>query len=227
MWRPGTWNDITALIGFAQETATLEFKRDITRNAQELAKDIAAMTLNGGVVIYGIDEDPNTQVAARVARVVFQGAEERIQQIVASNIAPPVQVQVDRIRQAPGDADGVIVVVVPPSALTPHQVAGRYPRRDGTTTGYLDEAEVGRLYARREQLTGGTRRDPSDLLDGEAALLPGLPEHRVRSVYHGFAQVRLAARPAAPDVAHAASPWLQDPLTSVVASASARLAQRM
>ncbi|HTR74536.1 MAG TPA: hypothetical protein VMH33_04675 [Solirubrobacterales bacterium] len=44
------------LIGQAEESPNLDFKREVTRNGRELAKDIAAMTVDGGVLIYGITD---------------------------------------------------------------------------------------------------------------------------------------------------------------------------
>ena len=51
MWRPKTWLELKALEGHAEESRTLDFKREPGSNA-EMAKDIAALTVNGGVLIY-------------------------------------------------------------------------------------------------------------------------------------------------------------------------------
>jgi len=59
MWRPTEWSEIEALIGYAEETAGLDFKRELPSNG-ELAKDVAAMTVNGGIVVIGVDEDRDT-----------------------------------------------------------------------------------------------------------------------------------------------------------------------
>lgn len=119
MWIPRTWTEIEALLGEAIETASLDFKRKLG-SSDEVAKDIAAMSLNGGVLIYGIDEDPETLTATRIEPVAFKGAEERIRQIAASNIAPPCELEVEIIRKAEGDSAGAIAVRVPESLQAPH-----------------------------------------------------------------------------------------------------------
>jgi hypothetical protein len=66
MWVPRRWEAIDALIGTAQESGTLDFKRGLPPATQpaneEVAKDIAAMSVAGGVIVYGIAEDPQTLV---------------------------------------------------------------------------------------------------------------------------------------------------------------------
>lgn len=50
MWHPRTWSDIEALKGQAEESSTLDFKKDLG-SSSEIAKDLAAMALNGGVLV--------------------------------------------------------------------------------------------------------------------------------------------------------------------------------
>ena len=73
MWTPRSWDDITAMIGVAEEAGGLDFKRTVGGNA-EVAKDIAAMTVNGGVLVYGIDEDPATGLASQIVKQPLKGA---------------------------------------------------------------------------------------------------------------------------------------------------------
>ena len=151
MWAPRTWAEIEGLIGQAAETGSLDFKREFGKG-EEIAKDIAAMTINGGVLVYGVDEDQDTRLATDVKKFPLGGVEEKMQQVVGSRIAPACEVEVVPITENDEDTDGVVTVIVPPSSMAPHQVARRYPRRVGTTTDYLEEPEVARLYERRREL---------------------------------------------------------------------------
>ena len=225
VWQPRSWQDLTALIGQAEESSTLDFKAALTRNNRELAKDIAAMTLNGGVLLYGIAEDPATTVATRIDPLPLRGVEERIRQVAGTAIRPAPAIDVTYLRQAPNDPDGVVVVVIAPSTLAPHMVDGRFPRRDGTTTAWMEEPEVERAYRRRSAGLD-VPRAPSDLFEG-AAELPGLPAVREHSVFDGFGQVRVAVRPAVADAAHPATPWLREPLQDALDRTRLRAHRRL
>ena len=75
-----------------------------------------------------------------------------MRQIVASGTAPHAAFEIRRI---PGTSAtrGFYLLIAEPSLQRPHAVligdALRYPRRDGTTTRYLSEAEVADLYRDR------------------------------------------------------------------------------
>lgn len=81
MWSPRTWTELEELVGLAEETPSLEFKRQIAKGTAEVAKDIAAMTVNGGVIIYGLDEDKRTQLATKIFVMPLRGVEERLHSI--------------------------------------------------------------------------------------------------------------------------------------------------
>jgi hypothetical protein len=81
MWAPKSWDDVQVLVGQAVETAQLEFKETVTTNGREIAKDIAAMTVNGGVLLYGIPEDPDAGLANPPVPIKVKGLEARLRQI--------------------------------------------------------------------------------------------------------------------------------------------------
>jgi hypothetical protein len=210
MWRPESWNEVELLIGQAEESPNLDFKREVTRNGRELAKDIAAMTVDGGVLIYGIDEQGAGGTAGSIVKVGLKGQEERIRQVAASTIHPAPGLEILLLRETAGDAEGVIVVAVAPSPLAPHEVDGRFPRRDGTTTKFLSEPEIDRLYRLRRHaapLSG----DPSDLLQ-IAADLPGAEAISDRGVGRNVGVVRVAGRLSG-DGRHPDDPWLASSFT--------------
>jgi hypothetical protein len=59
------------------ETPSLDFKRELGAKNADIAKDIAAMTVNGGVLIYGVGEDKQTRVATAIVPQPLNGVEER------------------------------------------------------------------------------------------------------------------------------------------------------
>jgi hypothetical protein len=212
VWTPKTWESVEGLMGFASETPSLDFKRQLG-TPEDIAGDIAAMTVNGGVLLYGIGEDKKTVVASEVLPVQLAGAEERLRNIAGSRISPQPDFTVEAVADPSDPTRAVLAVVIPASGLAPHQANGRYPCRRGTTTDYLEEREVERLYGQREQLS-------------HAGLAPGaLVAGRFTSVLDGFqvgdgtGSVRLAVSPISGTVAHPAGPWQKEPLKLAVLAA--------
>lgn len=152
MWRPRTYQEIeSAVPNSLQESHVLEFKREFSK-ASDTAGDMAAMTLSGGEIVYGIDEQ-GTHVAQAVTPVKLANARERLQQIANTSVFPPVAISVTLIESSQGASDGAVVLEVPPSPLAPHMANDRYPARSGTTTRYLADAEVERLHLQRQEYT--------------------------------------------------------------------------
>src|SRR2546423_10905667 len=114
MWIPGDWSDIGALIGVRGESESLDLKRQLPTQGHDFPKDIAAMSKDGGVILYGVDEDKQRRVASAMKPVPIDGAEERIRQST-KGVDPRVEFEVRVLRPSPAAVDGVVVVVVPPS----------------------------------------------------------------------------------------------------------------
>jgi hypothetical protein len=220
MWVPGSWSDIEALVGKAEETASLDFKRAISKNSREVAKDIAAMTVDGGVLLYGVDEDASTRLASAITKVPLAGQEERLRQITGSNIRPTPAVEVRALTETAGDTHGVIVLAVPRSALAPHEVDGTFPRRSGTTTARLTEPEIERLYQLRRHASGPL--SSADDLLAPLHELPGLDDGEDYATGMGLdiGTLRLACRFDG-DQRHPSDPWMRDALDRAVYRADA------
>lgn len=152
-----TVEDIGRLVAEkVKETDELDFKATLygkDENAKtELCKDIAGLRNHrGGVVLLGVGEKDG--VANGRPEVELSDAEERrMRQIVAGGTAPPASFDIQSI---PGEkaGRGFYLLLAEPSPLRPHAVLVndglRYPRRDGTTTRYLTEAEVADMYRDR------------------------------------------------------------------------------
>jgi hypothetical protein len=156
VWRPSDWSQIEAAIGVVSEGQSLDFKNPLAlADGAEIAKDVAAMSVFGGVLAYGID-DQKTEVARAAPGVDLKGQKDRVQQIVNANVTPPLFIEVQAIEDPTRVGHGVLIVSVPPSSLAPHAIVVKklihFPVRSGTTTRYLGESELAELYARRASI---------------------------------------------------------------------------
>jgi hypothetical protein len=155
MWYPQNWNEITQLVtNAAEESDVLDFKRELGKS-EELAKDVAAMTVNGGVIILGVEEDQETRTATEVIPIALKGSEEKIRQVAGSRISPPPEFRVTQIPSEDDPTVGALVIEIPASPSAPHTTNDRFPRRHGSVTAYLSEPDIERLYEQRKRLIGG------------------------------------------------------------------------
>jgi hypothetical protein len=158
MWVPSTEAEIEAAISANElrETATFDAKACLPppgRN-KDLAKDICAMTVDGGVLLYGVGGDdptrPDTLIPFHLA-----GAAERIDQVAQTGIAEAPSIEIRDIDSERTKSAGYLAVVVPPSPRAPHMLIldgdNRYWGRGATGNRRLSEGEVARLYDRRER----------------------------------------------------------------------------
>ncbi len=142
--------------GRVAEDQDLEFKQVLYGNSdadkRELAADVAALANTvGGLLIVGIRDADG--VAAELTPVPL-GEDEvlRMRQVIASAVAPPLDLAVHRVSAPDSDA-GYYLIEIPASADAPHAVrtndALRYPRRDGARKRWLAESEVADAYRNR------------------------------------------------------------------------------
>ncbi len=157
MWRPVTESDIQTGIenGASVEGPAFDAKRELpaTGKNKDLAKDICAMTVDGGTLIYGIGGDDATR-PDQLTPFVTQGARERIDSVTQSAIAEQPTIETYEIESQKEPEKGYVCVVVPPSPRAPHMLTidkdNRYWARGDTGNRVLTEGEVARLYRRRE-----------------------------------------------------------------------------
>lgn len=155
MWLPKSESEIIKVVnsGVVYESPIFDAKEIITQKSQEIAKDIAAMANEGGVIIYGLGEDENKRVT-RFTPVSLNGQRERIDAIVRSLIVEPPLISISEIPSSSNPSLGYLMVFVPLSDRAPHMVCVkgefRYYGRSATGNTILTEAEVARLYQRRE-----------------------------------------------------------------------------
>ena len=109
--------------------------------------------------------------------------------------------------------------MIPPSPLAPHQTRGRYPCRSGTTTDYLSEAEVERLYRQRREAVGDPPT-PIEMLE-----IQFVPVWGDLNAAH-IGQLRLVVKPRSREARHPAGPWQADHLRSAIRLAVERQRHR-
>lgn len=159
MWAPDDVAELHARLraGTLEETAIFQGKREIPKDPTSTAVDVCAMTVQGGVILYGVGEVPAGTRLTEPPPIELEGARERVAQIVDISIAEPPQISVRALEEPEQPGSGYLAVVVPPSPRAPHQIVakgkyeGRFYGRGATGNRILTEAEVGALFARRER----------------------------------------------------------------------------
>src|SRR4051812_39846359 len=123
MWIPKNAEELELLVprGELEESATLDFKREVPDKSKSLATDIAALANDGGVLIFGVGED-ETKRPTLLQPFQLDGVPERIASIVRSSISPPPFCEITTL-PIPGEkGTGYLLVIVPASPIAPHMV---------------------------------------------------------------------------------------------------------
>jgi hypothetical protein len=212
VWRPADFETIEAAIGVISESADLDFKGELSKPT-DIAKDIASMSIQGGVIAYGIAEDPETTIASAINPIQLHQVPEKIQNIVDTAIWPSPSINIQVLTRQPGDHVGVVLVTVEPSPLAPHFTHERFPARSGTTTRSLTEREISALYDQRRAVFAvvGDNEIVADFLQPTGAPPAG-------NGFGGIGILRLLVAPFAP-VRHPEGLRLARPLADAVSSA--------
>jgi Putative DNA-binding domain len=151
-----------------------ELKRTYERTdsgRREMAKDIAALALDGGSLVIGVDEDDTGRAVALVP-VKLAGFAERLDQAALHRCDPPVTVRIEPMVNPLHNATGLLVVEIPPSPLAPHMVDGRYYGRGERSIRVLSDAEVLRLHQTRALEAEWIERALNDAIADADNLLP-------------------------------------------------------
>lgn len=175
-----TWSELVeaAAGGLLEESVWCELKEMATPTGTakkdanlEMARDLASLSVDGGLLIYGVRDKDLEVVGCDIS-----GLADRISQVSATRVHPPLSPTIQPVLAHPGDDTlAVLVVQVPPSPLAPHMVDGSYWGRSSNGKRKLDDAEVRRLLLQRDRgedaflsrLTGLEARDPLvDYIEG-------------------------------------------------------------
>lgn len=158
-----TWELIEMTVAQrVREQTDLDWKRCAyglgTTDADELAKDVAAMANSGGgFLVLGILEDAKTSAALRVFEngVRLGDTEQRsCRQRIASATRPAITGVGFCVLESPDGQQAVTLVEVPNSLDAPHLLTARpesfqAPFRDGSQTQWMQERQLESAYRRR------------------------------------------------------------------------------
>lgn len=171
MWLPQSAVEVVATLedGSLFESETFDAKAEVGSKPKELAKDVAAMANDGGVLLYGVGEDDARRPTLSKPLADLARETERVSNWVRTCL---VEVPTVRIRPLPFDdgTSGFLLVHVPQSPRAPHQVVFdrdlRFYERVGVTSVPMSEGTISRLYERRSRLAGGRDRLLDEALEG-------------------------------------------------------------
>lgn len=150
MYIPRTLDDLMFLVEErVPEGPQLEYKRELPASGKndDLARDVASFAnAGGGVIIYGVEEDPQGR-AGRLVPFGLSGAPERVNQVAQALLDEGLPIdEILAIEQDGGK--GYLVLAVPPSNRAPHFQRGVAFGRAGATTAPLSRRQIGELFAK-------------------------------------------------------------------------------
>lgn len=151
---PTTADELVAALeeGVLVESLHFDAKELLAEGAKSnraLAIDLAAMSVEGGLIAIGVAQGPKEQGSRLIPRpVALGGLAERVSQIGLGRVDPPLTIST-RLLETGDAAMGYLLVLIPPSPDAPHMVDGRYRGRGDTTNYPLGDAEVRRIQAQR------------------------------------------------------------------------------
>lgn len=168
-WQPVSMQEVEAAIanGLLEEGHFLDLKRELNsapRTTRDIAKDIAAFAIDGGLILIGVDEGP----PVKVNPVPLSGLAERVEQIGLMSVSDPVAVTTKLLRTADDPEMGVGAVSVPASSRAPHMADGRYYARGDKTNYRLSDPEVFRFHQRRVETRSDLIADAASILERTA-----------------------------------------------------------
>lgn len=135
--------DIQALINAGiEESIKLEYKRELGKSNDEIAKDVSAFAnTEGGIIIYGVNEKDKRPIG--LSWISDQGVDERIHNIIDSIVEPKLSgVRVTRLNNPDNNMEAVFIINVLKSPDAPHMIKGRYYIRSGSKNRFMDNIEV-------------------------------------------------------------------------------------
>lgn len=205
-----TWSEIqfAAEQGLIKEHTHCELKKGLPPSSQniELARDLASLTVEGGVLIYGVTDARGGVAGAVVGVEEAESARTRLVGVAQGSVQPSVVCEVSIVSNPADSERACVVVVVPPSPVAPHRADERYWGRSAEGKRVLSDAEVADLFARRRN-RGDRFSDQLVALEGFDPIPP--PEQREGHLYFSAEPLQGNGQP---------PPWAHDehPLKVVV-----------
>lgn len=189
-----SWHEVEAAAqgGLLEETQWVELKEMPSPSNKatntELGKDLASMSVHGGVLIFGVRDKTFDVVGCDVSGLV-----DRISQVASLRVHPPLSPIIYPAVSHPDDPEkAVLVVEVPPSQQAPHMVDDSYWGRSSNGKRKLSDAEVRGLLQNRASTETAFKERLLDMVDDDplARLVVGHPT--------GNGHLYLLAEPCAP-----------------------------
>jgi hypothetical protein len=173
--------DLVETLAFDAKAALPTGKKNFT-----LAVDVAAMTTEGGLLLYGVGEDADG-VPNRPEPIELAGMGQRVDQIVSASLREIPFIDVRELPLAGDSSRGYLALVIPASDRAPHQVVVgeefRFYGRGPKGNRILTEGEIARLYRRREEWSQDGLALLRSVMAGAGVL--DAPDH---GILHAFAR---------------------------------------
>jgi len=156
---PSGWDDIVSATadGILDETHWVELKKTLPPKGAgantELARDLASLSVDGGVFVIGIEDNHGKPGAVIGANT--EGFISRLDATAKSTVTPPLTITTTTIPHPTDPELAVLVVTVPASAGAPHMVDNKYWGRGDEGKRPLSDIEVRRLLAFRQERADG------------------------------------------------------------------------
>jgi hypothetical protein len=179
-WKPESYADVVeaAAGGLLDESHWVELKREVPpSNAganTELARDLASLAPDGGVLIVGVKDKPRE--ADAVVGVELAKLADRVDAVARNAVQPPLAVRSRELHDPDRPGYGCLLVQVPASPQAPHMVDRHYWGRgdrgkdklrddqvramfESRSLGHIDLIEAMRVLAAEDPLDADVRRN--------------------------------------------------------------------
>ncbi|WP_130865233.1 AlbA family DNA-binding domain-containing protein [Acidipropionibacterium timonense] len=193
-----TWEELSAAAegGSFEETQWVELKQMLKPGKPgnaELAKDLASLSVHGGVLVIGVTDADHEVVGCDI-----DGYVTRISQVAATRVHPPLSPVIYPAIPNPNDeSKAVLVVEVPASPLAPHMANDTYWGRSSDGTRPLSDADVRLLMRVRATTNASFKQRLLAMVEDDPV------NKRVIEAPTGNGHIYLCAEPCAPVVGRA------------------------
>ncbi|MGC3995463.1 MAG: ATP-binding protein [Propionicimonas sp.] len=213
-----TWDEVAAAAqgGLLEENQWCELKLMLPpsdkKSNLELARDLASLSVYGGVFIVGIAD--KTFEVVGVDSDGVEGLRSRISQVAKLTITPPLSPVIHDAVGTPG-GKSIVIVSVPASPVAPHMVDGFYWGRSSDGKRKLSDPEIRALMAARASSETDFRARLTDMVNRDplADYTEGHPTGQGHMYFLAEPCAPLPPRPADLDVGklrYAGSQWAGD-----------------
>ena len=170
-WTFSTWADIVdaAAGGLLDESHWVDLKQELpagkrTHNT-ELAKDLASLAVDGGLLVVGIEDDNSR--AGKVCGVELANLADRVDLVAHDKVRPALVVRSYPVDDSSRKGWGCLLVQVPPSAEAPHMVDHVYYGRGDRSRIRLSDEQVRATIEDRRRSRGDILADLQAMADDD------------------------------------------------------------